>query len=312
MGISVLGWSQSNPSVGYSEFSNRSQIKAIEYKMQRIGTVMMEDTSEKLRQKSVYEFIKLLKEALKVDQSFNYQFDSLPFMSVQYPSDSTFRVITFQMTKNTNVVRHYGCIQLNSPKLKVLPLIDCSDTFPVVPQMTMSNKNWFGALYYRILTKKINNKKIYFLFGLDQNDVFSDRKIIEPMWIEGDTIARFGMPIFEKIEKITVPKTKEEMTKKSVFYRYVVEYKQGAGVMLNFDAAMNMIVFDHTKPENEKYATIKFMDIPDGSYEGLRWDGVKWKWESYVKIGEKETNVPIRPVPLIKEKNNMTIPPKQQ
>ena len=52
--------------------STRSQLISIEKKMQRVSERMIFDTSQEIRQKSVYEYIKLLKEALKIDGSFYF------------------------------------------------------------------------------------------------------------------------------------------------------------------------------------------------------------------------------------------------
>jgi hypothetical protein len=288
--------------------STRSQLISIEKKMQRVSERMIFDTSQEIRQKSVYEYIKLLKEALKVDGSFYFNFDSIQYMSRVAPDDSTFRVLTFQLTLNDRTVRHYGCIQLNKKASRIIPLLDYSDTFPLVPQITLSNRNWFGAVYYKAITKKVKNKNIYFLFGYDQNDVFSSRKLVEPMWIEGDTLARFGMPIFEKTSKTKDLLTEEVKTKNEMLYRYKIEYASQASVMMRYDEEKKMIVHDHVMSKNPKHDDLAFTKIPEGSYEGLKWEKEHWIWVPYVSIGEKETNTPIQPVPFKEKKQLKHLP----
>jgi hypothetical protein len=289
-------------------FGTRSQLVSIEKKMQRVSERMIFDTSQEIRQKSVYEYIKLLKEALKVDGSFYFNFDSIQYMSRVAPEDSTYRILTFQLTLNNRTVRHYGCIQLNKKGSRIIPLLDYSDTFPLVPQYTLSNKNWFGAVYYKILTKKVKNKNVYFLFGYDQNDVFSSRKLIDPMWIEGDTIARFGMPIFEKTTKVKDLLTDEIKTKNEMLYRYKIEFASQASVMLRYDEEKKMIMHDHVASKNPKHEDLAFTKIPEGSYEGLKWEKEHWIWVPYVSIGEKETNTPIQPVPYNEKKQLKKLP----
>ena len=288
--------------------STRSQLISIEKKMQRVSERMIFDTSQEIRQKSVYEYIKLLKEALKVEGSYYFNFDSIQYMSRVAPEDSSFRILTFQLTLNNRTVRHYGCIQLNKKGSRIIPLLDYSDTFALVPQITLSNKNWFGAVYYKILTKKVKNKNIYFLFGYDQNDVFSSRKLVEPMWIEGDTIARFGMPIFEKTTKVKDLLTDEVKTKNEMLYRYKIEFASQASVMLRYDEEKKMIMHDHVTSKNPKHDDLAFTKIPEGSYEGLKWEKEHWIWVPYVSIGENETNTPIQPVPFKEKKQLKHLP----
>lgn len=229
-------------------------------------------------------------------------------MSRVAPEDSSFRILTFQLTLNNRTVRHYGCIQLNKKGSRIIPLLDYSDTFPLVPQITLSNKNWFGAVYYKALTKKVKNKNIYFLFGYDQNDVFSSRKLVEPMWIEGDTLARFGMPIFEKTTKVKDLLTNEVKTKNEMLYRYKIEFASQASVMMRYDEEKKMIVHDHVMSKNPKHDDLAFTKIPEGSYEGLKWEKEHWIWVPYVSIGEKETNTPIQPVPFKEKKQLKHLP----
>jgi len=284
--------------------SNKSDIFAIEKKMQRASNRMIFDTSQMNRQKSTYEFIKLLKDALKIEGSFQYKFDSIQYMSKAYSPDSLFRIFTFQLTLNNRTVRHYGCIQLNKKGSRIIPLIDHSDTFPLTPQERITNKNWFGAVYYKIISKNIGKQKQYFVFGFDPNDVFSSKKMVEPIEIVGDSMAYFGKPIFEKTTTKKDPLSGEVITKKEVLYRYIVEYSAQANISLNYDESKGFITHDHVTSKNAKLADLSFTKIPDGSYEGLKWEKDKWIWQSYIQIGEKELNQPINPVP-IKEKKKL-------
>lgn len=292
--------------------SQLGEIMLIEKKMQRIGTQFLTDTSQDVRVKGARDFVKLLIEAMKVENSFQYKFDSLPYLAKVTSEDSSFKIYTFQVHLKNFTFRHYGCIQLNRPKIKIIPLRDFSDTFPVTPQSTITSNNWLGAVYYRILTKKVNNKTIYFLFGFDQNDILSDKKYIEPMWIEKDSIAKFGMPIFEKTQIDSFPEPPKKFMSPTAqrlppvkttktFYRYVLEYRKNSNVSLKYDKSKDLITHDHTPPLDGKTKDIGFIRVPDGTYEGIKWVKDKWIWVDYVKLADEESNKPIRPLPLKKE-----------
>lgn len=299
--------------------SQRGEIMLIEKKMQRIGAAFLADSSQDARLKGTRDFVKLLVEALKVENSFQYKFDSLPYLATVMPEDSSFRIFTFQVVLNNYTFRHYGAIQLNRKQIKLIPLRDYSDTFPVTPQYSITNNNWLGAVYYRIVTKKIKDKPVYFLFGFDQNDVLSDKKYIEAMTIEKDSIARFGMPVFEKttIDSFYTPPPKfGEAPRKPMppdiktrtYYRYVLDYRKGSNVSVRYDRARDLIIHDHTPPMDGKTKDIGFIKAPDGTYEGLQWKKDKWVWVSYVKLADKETNGEFRPAPL---KDVRKLPPKE-
>lgn len=292
--------------------SQRGELLLIEKKMQRIGSQFLADTSQDVRIKGARDFVKLLIEAMKVENSFQYPFDSIPYLAKVVPEDSNFKIYTFQVYLKNFTFRHYGCIQLNRKNIKIIPLKDFSDTFPTTPQSTLTSNNWYGAVYYRILTKKINNKPVYFLFGFDQNDVLSDKKIIEPMWLEKDSIAKFGMPVFEKTQVDSFPeppkKFMSEATRRpppiittKTFYRYILEYRKNSNVSLKYDRVKDIIVHDHTPPLDGKTKDIGFIKVPDGTYEGLKWTKDKWVWVDYVKLADEESNKVITPVPLKKQ-----------
>lgn len=289
--------------------AQRGNIMVIEKKMQRIGAQFLADSSQDARLKGTRDFVKLLVEALKIENSFQYKFDSLPYLATVMPEDSSFRIFTFQVVLNNYTFRHYGAIQLNRKNIKLIPLRDFSDTFPITPQYTITSNNWLGAVYYRVITKLVNNKPVYFLFGFDQNDVLSDKKYIEPMQIEKDSIAKFGLPVFEKTTRESLPpkpkkfgdapsRPEPPIIKTKTFYRYVLEYRKNSNVSLKYHKSKDLITHDHTPPMDGKTHDIGFIKVPDGTYEGLQWKKDKWVWLDYVKLTDEESNQPIRPIPI--------------
>lgn len=277
----------------------------IEKKMQRIGNQFLMDTNQDQRVKGAREFVKLLVEALKVENSFQYKFDSLPYLSKLIPEDSSFKIFSFQVMLKNYTFIHYGCIQLNQKNIKLIPFKDFSDTFSITPQFTITNKNWLGAVYYKIITKQIDKKPIYFLFGYDQNDYLTDKKYIEAMRIEKDSIVKFGFPIFEKtfIQEVTQNNKLASASKKPIpptkitktYYRYALEYRKRANVIFKYDKTKDLITHDHIESLDAKAPDVGFMKVPDGSYEGLKWENNKWIWIDYVKLAEDETHVPQAP-----------------
>lgn len=218
-------------------------------------------------------FTKAFVRALKIPHSFNYRFDSLETISQLYAPDSTFRIFTWQMVINENVIRQHGAIQMKTAdgSLKLFPLIDKSDVTKNMGDTIGNNLGWMGAVYYKLIGTKHLNHSYYTLLGYDENNIRSNKKIIEVLdFKDGQPV--FGGRYFNTAENNLIPKN---------IARYVMEYKREAGPRLTFDTELNMIIMEHLhSPSNEPNK--KWTLIPDGDYEGFKWVNGKWNYISKV------------------------------
>lgn len=271
---------------------NETKLKKMEEGLYQLSLKFSEDSSQDVRQKSMYRFVVTLKEALKIENSYLFPFERVPLLNTIHSEDNKFRVFSMQLTLDNQTCRHYGAIQLNSPKLKLIPLYDLSDTFPLLPTYMTYNRNWWGQTYYNIVDKKIGKFTYYFMFGYDQNDLWSKKKIIEPMRFLNDSTVQFGGPYFEVVEK----------EKKKLINRFCLEYKKDASATLNYKPEYKAIVFDHTHPQDEKLEGLYFGYIPDGTYEAFVWKKNKWNWVEKFKINN-DPSMETAPIPLPQEKS---------
>jgi hypothetical protein len=147
------------------------------------------------------QFTRTLVRALKTPYSFYYPFDSLETISKLYAPDSSFRIYTWQMVINDNVVRQHGAIQMKTydGSLKLFGLIDKSDVTTKLEDTVGGPKGWIGAVYYKIIMTKSGNQPYYTLLGYDENNINTNRKIIEVLDFNGEE------PVLE--EGISVLKT---------------------------------------------------------------------------------------------------------
>ncbi len=232
------------------------------------------------------QFTKLFVRALKIDNSFYYPFDSLVTISKLTPPDSSFKIFTWQMVVNEFVTRQHGAIQMNMPdgSLKLFPLIDKS-AITVNKEDTIGNNfGWMGAVYYKLIEKKAFGKNYYTLLGYDENNINSNKKVIEILTFQNDEPI-FGGGNFSFQDNSVIKKSRA---------RYVMEYKKDASPRLAYDPDMDMIIYEHliseTGEPNKKYTY-----IPDGDYEGLKWmDG---KWVHIEKVFSQKTAEGQEPVP---------------
>lgn len=235
--------------------------------------------------------------ALKTPYSFSYPFDSLQTISKLYAPDSSFRIFTWQMVVSDNLTRQHGAIQMRTSDgiLKLFPLIDKSDITQNITDTAGNNKAWIGAVYYRIIQTKSSNQNFYTLLGYDENNLKSNRKIIEVLSFQNDE-PMFGGRYFS---------FEEDSVFKSSTSRYVMEYKKTAGARLTYDDDMEMIVFEHLVSETNE-PNKKWTYIPDGDYEAFRWKNGKWIHKE--KIFTQITELGKEPVPVpVKDANGNSI-----
>jgi hypothetical protein len=138
-------------------------------------------------------FIRMLVRTLKVPNSFYYPFDSLQSISRLYAPDSSFRIFTWQVKKDEFVYIQRGAIQKRTAdgSLKLIPLHDVSMFTSRPLDSIRKADDWIGAIYYRIIEKSFQGKKIYTLLGFDSYNISSNKK-----WMEILTFDENGQPLF--------------------------------------------------------------------------------------------------------------------
>lgn len=225
--------------------------------------------------------------ALTTPYSFSYPFDSLVTISKLYAPDSSFRIFTWQLVMSDNLTRQHGAIQMRTSDgtLKLFPLIDKSDVTQNLLDTAANNKGWIGAVYYRIIQTKSSNQNYYTLLGYDENNMRSNRKIIEVLSFQNDE-PYFGGRFFS---------FEEDSVFKSSTSRYIMEYKKTAGARLTYDDDMQLIVLEHLVSETDEPQK-KWTYIPDGDYEAFKWKNGKWIHRE--KIFHQVTELGKEPVPI--------------
>ena len=213
-------------------------------------------------------FTKTLVRALQIKNSFYYPFDSVVGISKLYAPDTSFRIFTWVIAFDDYYVRQKGAIQFRTPdgSLKLLPLRDFSEFTTKPLDSVRTRNNWIGAMYYNIIKTQHKGKNYYTLFGFDNNSAMSSMKWIEVLTFNEKNEPIFGGPFFS-YEKDTIPKPTQ--------YRFNIEFKKGARVLVNYIEDLKMILVDHLVSENDDTDN-QWTYIPDGDQEGFKWENGKW------------------------------------
>ncbi len=224
------------------------------------------ETEDRFRSDS--QFIKMLVRTLKLKNSFLYPFDSLQSISRLYAPDSAFRIFTWQLKKDEYTYFQRGAIQMRTQdgSLKLIPLHDGSDFSKKPEDSVRSAGNWIGAIYYKIVLKTFNGKKIYTLLGFDDYTISSTKK-----WMEILTFNDEGQPVFGG----RYISFREDTARKPVQVRFNIEYKKEASTTFNYNPEMDMIIFDDLVSESNE-PDKKDTYIPDGDFQGFKWQDGQW------------------------------------
>lgn len=216
--------------------------------------------------------------------SFYYSFSSNKNLSVLTSDDRKLRVYTWMLpTQNGMLFEFFGYVQtMNKTTNKISCYVLNEKKYNInneAEYVKLTDTAWYGALYYKLLHKKYNNKDQYILLGWQGKDVFTTRKIIDCISFSASKI-EFGKPVFK-----TGGKTKS---------RIIFEYNAQANVSVNYNETMDMIVFDHLSPNDPKPEAKGMFNTygPDMTYDGLKFRDGFWNLEQNILVKNKYDDAP--------------------
>lgn len=246
------------------DISQLSPIEILEDSLVYLADSMYFSALDENRINGSYDFIRVFKSFVKNPASFNAPLIKLKEkINIIESPDHTFRIYNWEIVRSAVERRYYGTIQTSQGD--IFPLIDISDqVIRGAEDSVFINKRWFGNLYYNIVMKDVGGQKMYFLLGWNGNSMNSDRKIVDVLSFNRGQVV-FGAPVFNLIDR-----GKRKQTK-----RMVLEYEKSAKVAMNLEKDSDQIIFDHCESQIGDPAK-KYTFIPDGTYDGLNWDGNQW------------------------------------
>ena len=177
---------------------------------------------------------------------------------------------------------------MNTPDLKLFPLIDRSRNVVSEEQDILQPDNWFGALYYNLHQFDTPNGRQYLMFGFNGHSFFNKKKLVDVLQIK-DGKATFGSPVFVQLDSLTGIET--------IRNRLVLEYSAESSIRLNYDETFTQIMYDHLIVMGGGYDQGP-TNVPDGSYEAYRL-GKDGRWHWVEKVFNQVSDEPPRPAPIL-------------
>ncbi len=205
-----------------------------------------------------------MKAFLETKGVFQYSFKHLKTVAILDSPDETIRIINWNIEYSE--LSYFYCafvMRWDSEKeiVRVTELIDNLDPYAKKPEGIIDSKNWYGALYYKIIPFERNSKIEYLLLGWDGGTTISNFKLIDVLTFSGNNI-KLGSPVFRQI--------------KTVNKRVVFEYSDNSTMSLRFDPKYKRIVFDHLSPEAPNLEGVYSFYVPDMSYDSYYYDDEMW------------------------------------
>lgn len=206
------------------------------------------------------QFTKEMSEFVRKEGAFEFEFTLLPTVADLKSEDGLVRIVHWNLEYTDFTYSYAGFIlrkDLDNETTIVYNLVDVTDPYTLIPEQVVDSKNWYGALYYRIIPVEFNDDMQYVLFGWDGATTSSNFKLIDVLVFKGNS-AKFGSPLF--------------VAKKKVQKRVVFEYADKSSMSIKMDEKRNRIVFDHLSPETPALTGIYSYYVPDFSYDAYVWE----------------------------------------
>ena len=222
--------------------------------------------------------IKLFEEIFTYDESWEYPYTQLKNrVSVLNSDDKLVKIITWNIVFQNASFQYFGFVLHKKDKKSInfeyFILNDKSDEIKNPKIENLNPENWFGALYYEIITMESGKNKYYTLLGWDGNNKLTTKKIIEVVTFNRKGEPKFGssFPINGGFEQ-----------------RVIFEYRKGVDMVLRYNKRKKMIIFDFLAPSDPKYEGIYQYYVPTSSWDGLFFENGKWNYQQEVDVRNKK------------------------
>lgn len=250
--------------------------------------------------------IEWLSDILEDDRSFSYNFSIVDKIGIINSDDGKVRIYNWNVIYSGNTPKYYGFVQYFHPKKDeyfVYQLFDKSDEITNPTLKSLGADDWYGSLYYQIITCKDKDGRFYTLLGWDGNNALVNRKIIEVLSFSNMGKPRFGRTVFEMQDEKTPGKPNKKMK------RLIFEYSARASMLLKYDPVKDFIFFDHLAPIDLKYQGIRQYYAPDMMQDILKLKNGIWIHQEHADLrrDKRKSEEPEKPV---RSDNFMAKPPE--
>lgn len=203
--------------------------------------------------------------SLAMQGSMDFPWNRLNRIGIVTSTDRRIRLFTWHVMDDFDHYRYFGFVQVATKKGKsrYFELKDNAKPQRGVMKLDQSKEDWYGKLYYQVLTNEYKRKTYYTLLGMDFNNGRSTIKSVEVMAIQRNAPFFARSLFFNGRDKVD---------------RLVLEYSDQVAISVRYNQGADMIIFDHLVPFHPIYENNFEFYGPDGSYDGLEFSGGLWNY----------------------------------
>jgi len=247
-----------------------------------------------------------LSDILDDDRSFSYNFSIVDKIGILNSDDGRMRIYNWNVLFAGNVPKYYAFVQYYHPKKDeyfVYQLHDKSDELTNPALKSLGADDWYGSLYYQIITCKDKEGPFYTLLGWDGNNSLVNRKVIDILSFSSIGKPRFGRTVFE-LQDEKIPGKPNKKLKRVIF-----EYSARASMILKYDPIKDFIFFDHLAPIELKYKDIRQYYGPDMTQDIMKFKNGIWvhQLNADLRRAKRKSEEPEKPA---RSDNFMSKPPQ--
>lgn len=203
--------------------------------------------------------------ALGMEGSMDFPWNRLNKIGIVTSEDQKIRIFTWHVADDADNYRYFGFIQmgLKKGKSKLYELKDNGKPQRGLMKLDQSQEDWYGKLYYQVLTNHHKRKTYYTVLGMDFNNSRSIIKSVEVMTIQRNDLHFIRSLFFNGRDFVD---------------RLVLEYSSTVAISVRYDPGTDMITFDHLVPFHPIYENNFEFYGPDGSIDGLEFSEGRWHY----------------------------------
>jgi hypothetical protein len=204
-----------------------------------------------------------MSEALSMEGSMDFPWKRLDKIGNITSEDGELRIFTWHVMDDPDHYRYFGFFQVRMKKgrSKLYELKDNGKPQRGILKLDQTTEEWYGKLYYKVLTNKYKRSTYYTLLGMDFNDSRSKMKSVEVVTIQRNEPQFLKSLFFNGHDNVD---------------RLLLEYSSQVAMSLRFDEGTGMITFDHLVPFHPIYKNNFEFYGPDGSIDGLEFSEGRW------------------------------------
>lgn len=259
-----------------SVFAQTKSLADYEKELNTLSIDLVSEANDETKLKVNETFLTLLKEALAIPGSFDFLFKNIRAISI-LKSNEKIKIYNWALPYNDETYLYFAILQIKIDKdeYKLVELIDKSDEIKKPEFQTLTDKTWFGALYYEIIFDKKLGNDTYTLLGWDGDYNLTNKKIIDVMTVSKSGAVKFGSPIL---------KTDKKAQKRMIF-----TYSETAVMSLKYDTKLSSIVFDYLVPTGSNLEGVYEYYGPSlNRFDGFIINKNKWEYQKDIDVQQRK------------------------